>query len=430
MQCPKCGALVTEQAHFCEKCGFMLRVPTPASPKSDEQPRQPTKLTKRIPAASPTLSKKRRLQAVGIISGILLLTIAVAIIQQIDLGSSDSGSGAPINSTITRSSSGNEAFNKGLEYYRAGEINLAEQNYKLAISQNPKMVHAYLNLGTIYINKNLIDEAEAMTNKCIEVVEAKQDPSVNDSSSGHVLSIAYNNLGCIESRRSKQVSQTGDFSTSQNHAQKAFAHFCRALDLDPTNANAQTNLENIKVISSQPITDEHPPSHQGRVPVYAALFGNLTFGMSLSEVQELGGIYAQGPPPDYDGARPYRLVRYTTLWQEPVQVSIHFTGQEPALLGVNLILENCKNPVITSTSMRLSSDCRDALNRISRYFSQKHGDPKNTTAPKANGFEERSEWLSPTSRITLVIYKLTSYQNGVAFKSEMLGGFTFEPRIQ
>lgn len=54
---------------------------------------------------------------------------------------------------------GMENYNTGVQYQQSGQTDLAEQQYKIAIQQNPELGEAYLNLGLIYINKQWFDGA-------------------------------------------------------------------------------------------------------------------------------------------------------------------------------------------------------------------------------------------------------------------------------
>lgn len=107
---------------------------------------------------------------------------------------------------------GIDEYNKGLQYQQSNQIDLAEQQYKLAIDRNQNLAEAYLNLGLIYLNHTWYDGAEAMTSKSVEVFKKNGYSIVEGGSLNQSLSIAYNNLGVIYMGRALQDETRGDYS--------------------------------------------------------------------------------------------------------------------------------------------------------------------------------------------------------------------------
>ena len=137
-------------------------------------------------------------------------------------------------------------YNKGVQYQQTGQIDLAEQQFKIALQRNPEMAEAHLNLGLIYLNRGWYDGAETSTKKAVEILERTQRTWVKGSTWRQTLSIAYNNLGAIEIGRSIEVASQFDLATAKAHWEKAMTFFGKAVELDPANSQAQVNIQRFK----------------------------------------------------------------------------------------------------------------------------------------------------------------------------------------
>jgi tetratricopeptide (TPR) repeat protein len=137
---------------------------------------------------------------------------------------------------------GIEEYNKGLGYQETNQITLAEQQYKLAIQKNPNLAEAYLNLGLIYLNNGWLQGAEEMTLKSISIFESSNKTIVSGNTPQQSLSIDYNNLGAIEMAKALQYETNYDYSSAKYHWKNGIVYFNKAIQLDPTNSKAQSNI--------------------------------------------------------------------------------------------------------------------------------------------------------------------------------------------
>lgn len=141
---------------------------------------------------------------------------------------------------------GVQEYNQGLNYQETNQLTLAEQQYNLAIQENPDLAEAYLNLGVIYLNNAWYDGAEQTTNKCISTLQRTQKTLVKGSTVNQTLSIAYNNLGMVEIGRAIQAESKSNSFLARNHWKKGMAYYRKAVQLDPTDSQAQANIEKFK----------------------------------------------------------------------------------------------------------------------------------------------------------------------------------------
>jgi len=141
---------------------------------------------------------------------------------------------------------GFDNYNKGVHYQQAGQIDLAEQQFKIALQKNPEFAEAHLNLGLIYLNRGWYDGAEISTKKAVEILERTQRTWVEGSTWQQTLSIAYNNLGAVEIGRGIEVESQFDFATAKAHWEKAISFFGKAVELNPSNSVAQANIQRFK----------------------------------------------------------------------------------------------------------------------------------------------------------------------------------------
>lgn len=144
------------------------------------------------------------------------------------------------------SSPGIEEYNKGVQFQQTNQTELAEQQFKLAIQQNPELAEAYLNIGLIYMNRTWLDGAEQMTNKCISILDRTQKTIIEGSTLNQTLSIAYNNLGVVELGRCLQAEQKYNYVLAKQHWKSGMGYFRYAVKLDPMNSQAQANIQNFQ----------------------------------------------------------------------------------------------------------------------------------------------------------------------------------------
>lgn len=141
---------------------------------------------------------------------------------------------------------GIDNYNKGVKYQETGQTALAEQQYKIALQKNSDLAEAHLNLGLIYLNRGWYDGAEASTKKAVEILERTHRTLVEGSTWQQSLSLAYNNLGVVEIGRGAEKVSKLDFPTARIHWQNAMSFFRKAVELDPSNSQAQANIQRFK----------------------------------------------------------------------------------------------------------------------------------------------------------------------------------------
>jgi tetratricopeptide (TPR) repeat protein len=133
-------------------------------------------------------------------------------------------------------------YNKGCEYQADGDVLLAERQFKWAIEKNPNLSEAYLNLGLIYLENDLLDLGEEMTLKSIELLKRFKKTIVYGSTYEQTLSLAYNNLGVIEMDRYLQFENDYDDASAKKSWEKGMDFFYEANRLDPENSITNGNI--------------------------------------------------------------------------------------------------------------------------------------------------------------------------------------------
>lgn len=139
-------------------------------------------------------------------------------------------------------------YNKGVEYQQTGQVELAEQQFKIALQKNPELAEAHLNLGIIYLNRSWYDGSEASTKKAVEILERTRTTLIEGSTWPQTLSIAYNNLGAVEIGKALHAELQFDIAAARTHRQNAMFFFRKAVRLDPSNSQAQGNIQRFKDI--------------------------------------------------------------------------------------------------------------------------------------------------------------------------------------
>ena len=131
-------------------------------------------------------------------------------------------------------------YREGLAYEAEGRLELAEQRFKAAVRFDPERADAYLALGAAYIKMERLSLAERNTLRAIGLLPRA---SVRDSGYRGALSMAYNNLGVIEAKRSTKALMKGDKTTAAVHWKQARSYYLTALDVDKDNLHAHQNLQ-------------------------------------------------------------------------------------------------------------------------------------------------------------------------------------------
>ena len=113
---------------------------------------------------------------------------------------------------------GDDAVSKGNNFYRQGQFDLAERQYKLALQENEADVIARYNLGNALYQQKKFKEAADVMNTLAESAAER-----------NVKSAAYYNKGVVH--------------TKEKDLQKSIDAYKAALRLDPDDRQARENLQ-------------------------------------------------------------------------------------------------------------------------------------------------------------------------------------------
>ena len=139
-------------------------------------------------------------------------------------------------------SSGQEEYEKGLQYLKQGKAELAEASFRKAAEKNPDRASCYVNIAKSYLEKGWPEGAEANCLKAIEVLETNRR-TVTGIPYEVVLSEAYNTLGEVVIQKSNQAQISLDLTDMRAQYSTALNHFNKASQLDPNNAKAVANIK-------------------------------------------------------------------------------------------------------------------------------------------------------------------------------------------
>jgi len=84
-----------------------------------------------------------------------------------------------VNAASADTEKAKERFNTGLKLMQEGKDTLAMAEYNMAIKEDPEFVDAYINLGSIYFNRNNYSEAESNFKKATEIDSKNPDAFAN-----------------------------------------------------------------------------------------------------------------------------------------------------------------------------------------------------------------------------------------------------------
>jgi tetratricopeptide (TPR) repeat protein len=143
------------------------------------------------------------------------------------------------------SPAGLSAYNEGVQHQQRGERDLAEQQFKLALQQQPELAEARINLGLIYIQDGWYDGAEDQTRKGIEILERTKRTLVQGATYQQTLSLAYSNLGVVQISRAQAALLKLSVADAQRFADLARQSLNKAVELDPSNSRAQATLSQL-----------------------------------------------------------------------------------------------------------------------------------------------------------------------------------------
>jgi len=138
------------------------------------------------------------------------------------------------------------AYHEGVQHQAKGERTLAEQQFKIALQNQPDLAEAHINLGHMYMQDVWLDGAETETRQAIDILERTKKTIVSGSTYQQTLSVAYSNLGAIQFTRAQQLLAKLDLKQADSLQTAGIASLNKALALDPSNASAQSVLAALK----------------------------------------------------------------------------------------------------------------------------------------------------------------------------------------
>jgi len=204
-KCKECGQQISSEAKKCPHCG------------------------------------KPQSQSGAIIGGVVLLAVVVLIIYSLGKGDFNGFWSGFWNSFKIAAEI--DHYNKGVEFQQTGQIELAEQQFRLALEKDPNFAETHLNLGWIYIDRGWYEGGEKSTKQAIKLFEQNKDTLIEGSTWKQALSLAYNNLGIIEIAREINEESKLDYFKAKANWEKAMSFFQKAIELDPLNSQAQSNIK-------------------------------------------------------------------------------------------------------------------------------------------------------------------------------------------
>ncbi len=141
---------------------------------------------------------------------------------------------------------GEDEYNKGIEAQRANKIELAQNLFKQALTKDPTLAEAYINLGYIHIQKKQFDKAWRETETGLNILQKTKKTIVMGAEWQDQAAIAYNNLAKIAFNRALDARASGDKDKQQQYKQQTLDLLNKAAKLDPENDMVQSSLKYVQ----------------------------------------------------------------------------------------------------------------------------------------------------------------------------------------
>jgi len=137
---------------------------------------------------------------------------------------------------------------RGTDFSNKGKLDEAVAEFKKAVSINPSLIEAYLNLGIVYVRKGMLDEAIAEWKKAVAINPNLTDAHLN-------LGVAYHSKGMVDdaiTEYKKALSINPNFAEanynlgiaygSKGMLDEEIAEYKKAISINPNFADAYHNL--------------------------------------------------------------------------------------------------------------------------------------------------------------------------------------------
>ena len=137
---------------------------------------------------------------------------------------------------------GEAEFNKGIEAQRDNELELAKELFHTALSKDPSLAEAHINLGYVYLREKNYDKAWEETTVGLEKIKKSRKTIVMGQTWQEQAALAYNNLAKVVFEKAVQAQKAGLAKERKRHQEHTVSLLNQALELAPDLEMTQKNL--------------------------------------------------------------------------------------------------------------------------------------------------------------------------------------------
>lgn len=141
---------------------------------------------------------------------------------------------------------GEDEFNKGIEAERANNLTLAQHLYQSALTKDPTLAEAHINLGFVHLRNKQFDKAWQETTKGLELVQQTKRTIVTGKSWQDQAALAHNNLAKIEFEKALDALKAGQQEQMMHHKTQTLSLLRQALELVPEHEMALKNINYVE----------------------------------------------------------------------------------------------------------------------------------------------------------------------------------------
>nr|WP_320116080.1 tetratricopeptide repeat protein [uncultured Desulfuromonas sp.] len=137
---------------------------------------------------------------------------------------------------------GEDEFNKGIEAQRDNQLEQAKELFHTALSKDPSLAEAHINLGYVYLREKNYDKAWEETTVGLEKIKESHKTIVMGQTWQDQAALAYNNLAKIVFEKAIQAKKAGLITEQKRHQEHTVSLLNQALELVPDLEMTQKNL--------------------------------------------------------------------------------------------------------------------------------------------------------------------------------------------
>jgi len=141
---------------------------------------------------------------------------------------------------------GEDEFNKGIEAQRDNQLELAKELFNTALSKDPALAEAHINLGYVYLREKNYDKAWEETTIGLEKIKKSHKTIVMGQTWQDQAALAYNNLAKIVFEKAVQARKAGLSKDQKRHQEHTVSLLNQALELVPDLEMTQKNLSYVQ----------------------------------------------------------------------------------------------------------------------------------------------------------------------------------------